>query len=303
MTNISHIGEFDLIERIKRRTPKSKNILIGIGDDAAILKKSGRNILLTTDLLVENVDFSFKTAMPEQIGRKALAVNLSDVAAMGGIPKTAVIGLVVPPKTDVNRIERFYQGLLKLAKQFKVSIAGGDLSKGPLWMVSVTLLGEANRKSILRSGAKAGDLIGVTGKLGGSIRGKHLNFIPRVEEGKFLADSGIHSMIDISDGFLQDLGHILRASKTGALVALDHVPISKDAKTLDQALSDGEDFELLFTASPAIWKKLEPKWKKRFRTPLFCVGMITRIKNQIMYLQNGRIVTFKPKKAGYQHFS
>jgi len=147
--------------------------------------------------------------------------------------------------------------------------------------------------------------------LGGSVEGKHLRFMPRIPEGQFLAKIGIHSMIDVSDGLLQDLGHLLRASKAGAKLELDQIPISKEAykmskknpkKALSRALTDGEDFELLFTISKHKWKKLQTSWKKKFKTPVRSIGFVTNQENKILFLQNGRPVHFHFNKKGFQHF-
>ncbi|MBI4387821.1 MAG: thiamine-monophosphate kinase, partial [Candidatus Omnitrophica bacterium] len=271
-TNLSQIGEFGLIDRIRKKVRTFQNVYVGIGDDAALLKEEKGLSLLTMDLMVEGVDFSFRSAQPEEVGRKALAINLSDAAAMGAGPEAALVGLVLPRSTSLKSIDQFYKGLLTLAKKFRVSVVGGDLSRGPAWMISVALFGRVTHgRPVLRSGAKPGDIICVTGALGGAILKKHLHFEPRVHEGKFLAREGVRAMIDVSDGLIQDLEHILWASKVGAKLSLDQIPISKDAwklakqnrkRALTRALSDGEDFELLCTVPPAVWKKLERNWKK-----------------------------------------
>jgi thiamine-monophosphate kinase len=188
MRTVSGVGEFALIQRIARRTKPARPLVRGIGDDAAVLA-GGRGLrLLTTDLLVEGVDFSFRTSSAREVGHKALAVNLSDVAAMGGKTEAALVGLAIPKSTKLRSVDDFYDGFLRLAKRFGVQLAGGDLSRSPCWMIAVCVLGRVTgRRPIFRSGARAGDFICVTGELGGSILGKHKRFLPRVKEGEFLS--------------------------------------------------------------------------------------------------------------------
>lgn len=323
MKSLKKIGEFGLIDQIAKRIKNSKRVQIGIGDDAALVHNLSEKSLLTTDLLIEGVDFDFKTAAPNQVGHKALAVNLSDIAAMGGVPKFALIGLGVPKNEKLSRIDKFLDGILKIARRFDVDIVGGDLSKAPCWMISVTLIGTPGPRTVSRSGARAGDLIYVTGSLGGSIAGKHLDFTPRVKEGQWLAGFGATSMIDLSDGLLQDLGHILTKSRLGARINLDSIPASG---ILNRALTDGEDFELLFTIPQSKQRALEFGWKKKFKTKLSCIGEIvpndvilrlqpkdlksqilrrrfaTSQNDRIIFLKDGKPTRLQFKKKGYQHF-
>ncbi len=312
MKTLRALGEFGLIEKLRRKLPCAPPLVCGIGDDAAVLKPSKENQLLTTDLLVEGVDFSFRSATPKEAGRKALAVNLSDIAAMGGEPQTALISLVLPQNAKLRAVDEFFGGIAALAKKFGVSIAGGDLSKGPCWMISVSILGRMNSvKPVLRSGAKAGDLIAVSGTLGGSILGKHLHFDPRVREGQFLARSGANAMIDVSDGLLQDLRHILFRSKTAADLYLEQVPVSEAAfklakgnvkQALAHALTDGEDFELLFTVSKNAWASLGKQWSKHFKTRLTVLGEISRGRPQLRLWFAGLDVSGQFHSKGYDHF-
>jgi len=308
---LKSIGEFGLIERIRKSAPLSKNIVAGIGDDAAVLKSGKQFQLLCTDMLVEKVDFTFKTATPYEVGRKALAVNLSDIAAMGGTPEAALVALACPQNTKLKAIDGFYSGIKDLAKKFGISLIGGDLSKASSWMVTVTIIGKSDKKPILRSGARAGDLVCVTGTLGGSILGKHLCFTPRVEEGKFIAKAGASSMIDVSDGLLQDLSHLLKESKVSADIDLGEVPVSKDAvrlfrrskqKPIQHAVSDGEDFELLFTISLAKFTKVLNFWSKRFKIPLSVIGKIKSGNSGVDFWHKNRKIKFSTKKAGFKHF-
>ncbi|OGX05333.1 MAG: thiamine-phosphate kinase [Omnitrophica bacterium RIFCSPLOWO2_12_FULL_50_11] len=278
---IESIGEFGLIRLIQGWL--NQHIL----DDTAVLPApSGRNQLLTIDTLVEGVDFLRGRATPEQLGWKALAVSLSDIAAMGGKPEAAVISLTLPRRTPVRFVRKFYDGLQKLARRFQVALVGGDLSRGSKLSCSVAVLGEAGRKrTIFRTGAKVGDFICVTGRLGGSILGRHLTFMPRIKEGQFLARGGVHSMIDVSDGLVQDLNHLLSQGKLAYALDETQIPVTPAArklargnfkKTLAHALTDGEDFELLFTISPRQFRKLQPLWKRRFRTPVSVIGRVIR---------------------------
>lgn len=300
---IEDLGEFGLIDEIKKWVPLKKNI-VGIGDDAAVFRsRSGMNQLLAIDTLVEGVDFLCKKAAPQEIGRKALAINLSDIAAMGGIPKVAVVSLSLPPRTTFEFVKGFYEGIRKLSQKFGVSIVGGDLSRAKVISSSIALLGEAQPKfTIYRKGAKVGDFICVTGRLGGSILGKHLNFTPRIKEGQFLAKQGVSAMIDVSDGLEQDLKHITDESGVGGMIDERKIPVSKEAlklacgdrrKALRRALSDGEDFELLFTISEDRLYALERAWRKKFKLPLTQIGKIVARKNATLEMR---------KRLGFQHF-
>jgi thiamine-monophosphate kinase len=257
-------GEFDLIRWVRGRTAVHPHVLIGPGDDAAAIRvTSGRSLLVTTDMLLEGSCFRLEQAGPRAVGRKAIAVNLSDVAAMAGLPTAAVVSLGLPRHGGRDLAERLYEGMREVADGFDTPIVGGDTNSwdGPL-VVSVALLGETSEKgAVRRSGAVAGDWIMVTGPLGGSILGKHLDFTPRVREALALHRSvELHAMIDISDGLSADLHHICEESHCGAVLRADAIPIAPAARQLaeqdgreplDHALSDGEDFELVFTVSAA----------------------------------------------------
>ncbi len=311
---IESLGEFGLIDEIKKWVPLTLTLspkgrgkgegVIGIGDDAAVFQaKRGMNQLIAIDSLVENIDFIKSKATPQQIGWKALAINLSDIAAMGGIPKLAVISLTLPRKTEIDFVKGFYEGISKLSRKFKVAIVGGDLSSGPVLSSSIAVVGEVNPNRIIyRNGAQLGDFVCVTGTLGGSILRKHLNFLPRIEEGQFLAKHGVTSMIDISDGLQQDLKHLADDSKVGVMIDERKIPISQDAlklakknrtKALKHAFSDGEDFELLFTISENRLYPLEKLWKKKFKTELTQIGKIVERNNATLEMR---------KRLGFQHF-
>ena len=248
---ISKIGEFGLIERFRRFIKTDKTVAVASGDDCAAIKYTANKYLLyTCDMIIEGVDFLPKDN-PALIGRKALAVSISDIAACGGIPRYCVVALGLPKNFSVAKAEKLASGLFKLAKEFKVNVVGGDISRSDRLVIDVSMLGVVEKKNlVLRSGARAGDIIFVSGRLGGSIRGKHLDFSPRVRESRYLVNNfRINSMCDISDGLIQDLGHILDNSSTGAVLYEELIPLSRAAVNLDDALYGGEDFELLFTLS------------------------------------------------------
>jgi thiamine-monophosphate kinase len=216
--------------------------------------------LVTTDMLMEGTCFRLAEAGPRLVGRKAMAVNLSDIAAMAGRPVAAVVSVALPQQGGRALAEQLYLGLRELADEYQTAIIGGDTNswKGPL-VISVTLLGEATgRGPVRRSGAQPGDWLLVTGPLGGSIRGKHLTFCPRVQEALQLhASTDLHALIDISDGLAADVGHLCTESHCGAVLRAEAIPLTPEALTmndgrtpLEHALSDGEDFELVLTLAP-----------------------------------------------------
>lgn len=296
---LSKLGEFGLIERFKKLIKTDTSVIKGIGDDCAILKfDKNRFLLFSADMLVEGVDFK-SNEKPYLIGRKALAVCISDIAACAGNPRYCLISLGMPKKTSVEFIDKLLKGILSLAKIYKINIVGGDLSRSRQLTINVSILGIVEKKNLLlRSGAKIGDLIFVTGELGGSILGKHLRFTPRIKEARFLVKNfKVNSMIDISDGLAQDLSHILEESKKGAIIYEGLIPISKQALDLKDALYGGEDFELLFTLGRKEAIKLYQKKLSNFKA----IGKITPAKYGL------RLVDRKGKEKqlslrGFQHF-
>ncbi|MBU9888591.1 MAG: thiamine-phosphate kinase [Candidatus Omnitrophica bacterium] len=310
------MDEFTFIDRVKRKASRGPRVFLGIGDDAAIMDVSiGTQLVVATDAVVENVDFRLTELSPEKIGHKALAVNLSDLAAMGARPVAFVITIGKPQGLSPGWLLRFYDGLLRTARAYGVACAGGDVSRSKEFFANVTILGEVKKgRAVTRSGAAVGDFIGVTGKLGGSIRKHHFDFPPRLREGIFLARGRFATaMIDISDGLIQDLSHILKASKVGAAVDLARVPVSRDAQELSagqlrkarlRALSDGEDFELLFTVRPRRKKELDKIWRSKFPgLPLTWIGRIERGDSKIRWKREGKNVRGPGKaKKGYIHF-
>ncbi len=253
------IDETQLIKRLTSRLKKDSTILKGVGDDSAVIKyKKNTYLLITTDILIEDVHFKIKKTKPELIGHKALACNISDIAAMGGKPKYAVISLGLPRDLDLNFADAIFKGIRKEAILYGIKIVGGDISSSSKVIINITLIGFAKKKNLtFRDTAKVGDKIFVTGKLGGSQRGKHLSFRPRLNEAlSLIRKYKINSMIDLSDGLAQDLNNIIQPSKVGALIYEDKIPLSKDAD-INSALYEGEDFELLFTTGKEESKKIE----------------------------------------------
>lgn len=257
--------ERDLVRWFTGRIPSHPKLLVGLGDDAAILRTTDRHQLVaTTDMLMDGVDFLVQQHDPRRIGRKALAVNLSDLAAMAAQPLAALVSLALPRSGGETLAKELYEGLLPLAAEFNCPIAGGDTNSwdGPL-VISVTALGEVPpERRWRRSGAQPGDAILVTGSLGGSILARQFDFSPRVHEALWLAEHvTVHAAMDISDGLLLDLSRLCEASGCGAALDLSSIPIAPAAielarqksdgqSPLDHALADGEDFELLL-AVPA----------------------------------------------------
>jgi thiamine-monophosphate kinase len=254
-------GEFAFIDWLRRQTPPDPRVLIGPGDDSAALRLApDRPCLVTTDMLLEGSCFRLADAGPRRVGRKAMAVNLSDIAAMAGIPVAAVVSVGLPRKGGRALAEELYRGLREMADAFQTAVVGGDTNSwdGPL-VISVTLLGEASERGpVRRAGARPGDWLLVTGPLGGSILGHHLDFTPRVREALALhAAADLHAMIDVSDGLAADVFHVCQESVCGAVLRAESIPISADARhltdgrtPLEHALTDGEDFELVFAVAP-----------------------------------------------------
>ena len=275
---IRDIGEIGLIKRIAGKVCTDSSVIKGIGDDTAVIKWTGSKYMLATcDMLIEDVHFKRSVATPFQIGWKALARNLSDIAAMGGIPKYALVSVGLDPKLPISFADGIFDGINSLAKKFNVNIVGGDTSRSNKLVIDISLIGEVEKKNLaLRSGARIGDAIFVTGLLGGSIKGKHLNFVPRLSEARALVKNfKINSMIDISDGLLIDLGRVLGASSSGALLYGDLIPISEDAVSFERAMTDGEDFELLFTMSAKEAERFMKSYLLKIDIPISLIGDIT----------------------------
>lgn len=306
---ISKIGEFGLIKRIKKLIQTDTSVIKGLGDDCAVLKFSkNRYQLFTCDTIIENTDFTLKDR-PYLIGRKAIAVSISDIAACAGLPRYCLVSLGVSRNTSVEFIDKLIKGMLSLARKYNINIVGGDLSRARFLTIDISMLGFVEKKNlVLRSGAKVGDIIFVTGKLGGSILGKHLKFTPRIKEARFLVRNfKVNSLIDISDGLASDLAHILEQSSVGAIIYEDLIPLSKprtctqvrgkQAVSLKDALYMGEDFELLFTLSRDEAKRLLLRGLTDFQP----IGEITqKIYGLRLIDKKGREKIIKPQ--GFQHF-
>ncbi|MEA1964456.1 MAG: thiamine-phosphate kinase [Candidatus Aerophobetes bacterium] len=326
---LSQVGEFELIKQIRSNLPASqKEVVVGVGDDAALIRVSPQKFLLfTTDTLVENVHFKWDYTSPFQIGWKALAVNISDIAAMGGKPTYCLISLAISGDVEKSLVNELYKGLKKIASLYKIEITGGDLVYSPVFMVTICLLGEADKDNfVLRSGAKKGDLIYVTGDLGASKAGlvclenlkknrrkeapfikKHLMPYPKLKEGQQIAKNKLsNAMIDISDGLVSDLFHIAEESGVGAIIQEEKITLNPSvrklareikASALNWALYGGEDYELLFTV---------PKDKKRMVeetlsfSPIL-IGEVVDKKEGISLIDtSGKRIELKGR--GYDHF-
>jgi len=309
------MNEFELIARLTRNLPTAECVRVGPGDDCAVLDLglASEFVLFKTDAVVEGVHFTASTP-PAKIGRKALGRCLSDIAAMAGRPACALVTLALPRQFDAAFIEAIYDGLNTLAQNHAVAIAGGETTTNPdRILVSIAMLGlVAKDRCVLRAGAQPGDAIFVTGELGGSLAGKHLDFEPRLNEARWLAGNfPVHCMIDISDGLAGDLPHLLAANALGAELLARAIPVSAAARRaaatlgakppLLAALTDGEDFELLFTVAGRDAVPLIDAWKAQFPgLPLSCIGKVTETPGLRLRTEHA----VEPLTApGYVHFA
>ena len=298
---LKNLGEFNFIERVSKAIKLSSRIVKGAGDDAAVIKYTkDKYLLFTTDMLIQGKHFD-KTTKAELVGKKSISCNVSDIAVMGGVPKFAVISIGMPGSLDIKYADNLYKGIRKTADKFKVDLVGGDTVSSDNIVINIALIGEVEKENlVLRSGAKENDAIFVTGRIGGSIKGRHLNFTPRLEEARFLVKNfKINSMIDISDGLLADLGHILEASDRGAVIYEIAMPVSNNAADFDSAIKDGEDFELIFTLPEKDAARLTRIWP--FKTRLSKIGRIlNKPKCFCLVRKNGKQEKIKP--TGFTHF-
>jgi thiamine-monophosphate kinase len=272
---VSDIGEFGLIERLMGSSRKgSGDLVVGPGDDAAVWRAGEELVVATTDTMVDGVHFRGEGANWRDIGWKLLAVNVSDIAAMGGAPESALVTLCLPPETEVAAIDELYEGLNECGHKYGVTVAGGDVVRSPVTVLTAAVLGRGEMRDrepalLLRSGARPGDVVAVTGTLGGSAGGlrrlaagaasddplvrRHIRPLPRIMEGRAGVAVGVRCGIDVSDGLLQDLGHVCEASGVGAIVHADTIPVSGELRVaypdeaLEMACTGGEDYELLLT--------------------------------------------------------
>lgn len=310
------MNELELIQRLTQTLPTNDTVVTGAGDDCAVLDLGvpDRFLLFKTDAVVEGIHFT-REARPEQIGHKALARCLSDIAAMAGTPTAALVTIGLPREFDPSFIEGIYRGLNTLAAQHRVAIVGGETTTNPeRILISIALLGTvAKDKCLRRAGAQPGDAIFVTGELGGSIASRHLDFEPRLSEASWLAARfPIRALVDVSDGLASDLRHLLNAGGLGAELLTSAIPISRAAKLqaraessakppLLAALTDGEDFELLFTIASREAVPLLDAWKQQFPDlPLSCIGKVTAEKGVRLRGSDG--IRTLPAH-GYVHFA
>lgn len=280
--SLRSVGEDELITLLTSGLVVGSDTLVGAGDDCAVIGKAGQRMpctLFKTDCIVEGVHF-LPDVDPAKVGWKAMARAVSDLAAMGGRPTAALATIVLHPDTPLAFVRGLYRGFQRAAVKFDFGIVGGETSQAPVAgsnMVSVSMIGKVEaRKYVLRSTAKAGDEVFVTGRLGGSINGRHLSFEPRLEQARWLVKNvKPTAMMDVSDGIAKDLPRLATASNVGYSIEREKIPRRRGC-TVDQALTDGEDYELLLTFSPRQRKKLEAEWQKQFpRLPLTRIGVLT----------------------------
>ena len=294
---LGDLGEDHLLDQLLPRLPlKKKAIVAGPGDDCAVVQTQGRRnfLVLKTDCVVEGVHFSPRTK-PGDVGWKGMMRPLSDFAAASALPQFALITLMLPAKTEVAWVKELYRGLRRAAKRFEVSIAGGETSStpGPI-AISTSVVGFVEKSRwTSRRGGKAGDDVFVTGRLGGALTQKHLQFIPRIAESRWLTKNfAVHAMMDLSDGLGTDLPRLARASKVGFEVDNAKLPLTHGANVSD-AFSEGEDYELLFAMSPRDRSRLQREWAKQFpNLPLTRIGSLSRKST----VENQKL------PSGYVHF-
>jgi thiamine-monophosphate kinase len=332
--NLKDIGEFGFIKKISRGCLiRPHNIVKAIGDDAAAFRSDpDRLSLITTDLLVERIHFLRNAISGFDLGYKSLAVNLSDIAAMGGTAREAFISIAIPLDCPLDYLEDIYKGMKHLAAKFDVNILGGDTTSSQIdLIINIVVHGTvAENEMLCRDAAQTGDIVCSTGYLGESKAGLHfiLNQIsadsdedqqllkthllpePHLEEGRFLArQAGVHAAIDTSDGLSSDLGHIVEESNVGARLFADKIPVSQNLKNfctrfdfdpVTYALSGGEDYTLLCTISPEMAEKIASGFREKFNRPLFRIGEITDTLRMELVWPDGRMSAFSP--SGWDHF-
>jgi len=333
---VSELGEFGLIDLLSKmvyasqdkQTPAWQQLIIGIDDDAAAWHSNALIQLATVASFIQDTHFSLGMASWEELGWKALAASLSDIAAMGGVPRYALVSLALPDNTDVDDVTGLYRGMIELAEEFGVAIVGGDTSRAPLVAINLTILGNSSnqdKRILTRSGAEPGEKVAVTGYLGTAAAGlnmltQQLQFdpeatncfkkaflhpYPRIAEGQILVEQGVKTAIDISDGLISDLNHICIASQVGARIEIERVlihPLVKanfGDKSLELALSGGEDYELLFIASAEVIDKV----KMAVSCPVTIIGEITGAKLSAITLVDRNGNPFSLGKVGWEHFT
>jgi thiamine-monophosphate kinase len=293
---LTALGEDRLIAALTRGLPMRPDVRVAAGDDCAVIggPRDARWRLLKTDAVVEGVHFTPEEDL-RRVGWKALCRAISDVAAMGGVPEHALIALAAPPGTELSEVRALYAGLRRAARKFGVAIVGGETTRSHQGLsITVTLTGSVERnRCVLRSTGRVGDVLFVTGRLGGSLAGHHLDFIPRLAEARWLVENfRLRAMMDLSDGLGADLPRLAVASGCGYTLDEDALPKNRHCTTA-QALGDGEDYELLFAVASRDVAKLEPAWRAKFpKLPLTRIGALTH-----------KSRTSKRQPAGYDHFA
>ncbi len=330
MKTLQEIGEFGLIDKIRKwMVPSLPEIVRSIGDDVAVVDLGKKVLLITTDILIEGIHFERSWMDPYRLGRKALAVNLSDIASMGGNPKYFLISIGLPKSLPLSFVSTLYRGFKDEAGQFGVDLIGGDTSLSQKIVINVCLIGEGHRKNLLyRNGARAGNDLYVSGTIGDSALGlrflkdrsikkrpkglieKHLLPKPRIELGRVLAQRHLASaVIDVSDGLINDTLHLLEESKVGARIWRDCIPLSKEYRKWVRvysedpyrfALSGGEDYELLFTASPRR-RSIISSLSNTLRIPITRIGVILEVRKGFELLGSDDEPIFQYQQ-GFDHF-
>lgn len=292
--------ELKFINNLKRKNiPKNKLTFMGIGDDCAVLEyNKNEHILWASDMLIDGTHFNLSKDSLESIGHKAIAVNISDIAAMGGKAKCVLISIGIPKKFTINKINQIYKGINKLCNKYGIDVIGGDTNKSRNLVIDVSIIGIVKKKKlVLRNGAKEGDIIFVTGPIKNGKK-EHLSFLPRTIEAEILIGKyKVNSMIDTSDGLALDLSRICSASKKGALIYEDYLPLTRGL-TVEDALYYGESFELLFTMNKKEALKLIKN--KKHNKHFYVIGEITN--DGKMYIIDSLKNKRKIELKGYSHF-
>ncbi|MDD4202926.1 MAG: thiamine-phosphate kinase [Candidatus Omnitrophica bacterium] len=293
--------EIKFIKDLEKMIPCKKGIIKGIGDDTAVLPfTKDKYLLYASDMIVEDVHFKADDA-PEKIGWKAVAVNISDIAAMAGVPKYVTVSAGLTKNKSLSYRKRIFNGIKKICDKFNVTIVGGDTCASEKMVIDVSIIGEVDKKKVVyRSGAKLGDIVFITGVLGYG-KEKHLSFIPKLKESQVLSSKfKINSMMDISDGLYMDMTRLCAASKKGCLLYKDKIPVSRKPNSFDDACSYGEDFELLFTVGKIEAGKIEKYLSENNKIKVYNIGEILEEKHGLwMVERSGKKTKIKPK--GYEH--
>jgi thiamine-monophosphate kinase len=329
---VADLGEFGLIDLLEKMVKDARvdrlgydRPIIGIGDDAAAWRSDDLIQLATVDTMVQDVHFTLRTATWQELGWKSLAINLSDIAAMGGLPRYALVALALPVETYVEDVTKIYEGMIDAARQYKLAIVGGNISRAPQISITITVLGSCPKNKMLRRDtAIPGDVIAVTGNLGSAgagqemlgkelrlapeatryLRDAFLHPMPRIAEGQLLTKYGIATAIDISDGLLADLKHICAASRVSARVDIGLLPVHEIVKTnfgeraMALSLAGGEDYELLFTSGAQALERLKTEIKCRVTS----IGEITTGEPGKIDLRDSEGNPIKIDRTGWSHF-